>query len=372
VNRGNQQHYLDRITDEAASWYAFLQSEDVTDDDQKAFAAWLTASAEHVREYLQVSALCNDLSEPGGNPDIEHLIEAAKQDGNENVVALGPARTAAPEAGPETGKPARGGKRRTALIAAVFAGVAVVVGFFAQPGHESEPMVFRTETGEQASFALPDGSMIELNTRTRVEVRYNDARRDILLISGEALFDVTRDPARPFRVMTDDAVIRAIGTKFNVLYRKVDTTVTVVEGTIEVQSVQPVSFAQIPFADESTVSGGSGGSDADKPVTLTRGQQARVEARRGKVSVADADVDNATSWLERRLIFDTEPLSNVIDKFNLYNHPPVVILDPRLDSIPITGSFKANDRASFILFLDKMNIAEARTRDNGTIVLSKK
>ena len=89
----------------------------------------------------------------------------------------------------------------------------------------------------------------------------------------------------------------------------------------------------------------------------------------GEVAVVEVAVDKATAWRERRLVFESMKLAEVIDEFNRYNDPPLVIEDPNLGAIPISGVFRANDRASFVGFLQTMSLAESEVREDGTIVL---
>jgi transmembrane sensor len=102
---------------------------------------------------------------------------------------------------------------------------------------------------------------------------------------------------------------------------------------------------------------------------LTVGQQARVESLSGQVAVTETRVAKATAWRERRLVFESLSLRDVIDEFNRYNDPPLAIEDPGLEQLPISGVFRANDRESFVQFLSQMQLAEADVRDDGTIVL---
>ena len=87
------------------------------------------------------------------------------------------------------------------------------------------------------------------------------------------------------------------------------------------------------------------------------------------VPIAEATIVKAIAWREQRLVFEAMPLSAVIDEFNRYNEPPMIVNDPELELIPISGTFRANDRDSFQAFLSQMGLAEARTRTDGTVEL---
>ena len=367
MKRRERQEHLDRITDDASAWFERLQDPEVDDRDREAFAAWLKASAEHVQEFLQIAALRSDLCSLGEEPNIDELIRVAAASEEENVVPLFES-SAAEMPGRDVVRRRRVSRRRIAggLVAAAVVSAAIALGVFRLA---LGPSVFQTTIGEQTSFPLPDGSIVTLNTLSEIEPRFTSTHRDVVLASGEVLFDVVSDPQRPFRVIAGDAVIQAIGTTFNVYHRQADTTVTVVEGTIEIR----VSDAQASAAHSVTTVSLNGtdqaGSAASLPLIVTVGQQARLDVHTGQTTVVQANLEQATAWRERRLFFDGRPLSAVIDEFNLYNDPPIVIADPGLGQLPVTGSFNANDRASFVLFLEKTGIATAQIESDGRISL---
>ena len=369
MKRRERQEHLDRITDDASAWFERLQDSEADDRDREAFAAWLKASAEHVQEFLQIAALRSDLCDLGEEPDIDELIRAAAASEEENVVPL--FESSVVETADCDVIRRRLSRRWAAggLAAAVLVLAAITLGVFRLA---SAPSVFQTAIGEQTSFPLPDGSIVTLNTLSEIEPRFTSTHRDVVLVSGEVLFDVVSDPKRPFRVIAGDAVIQAIGTTFNVYHRQADTTVKVVEGTIEIRAGHAQgSTAQLVTT---TVLDGTdrAGSGASLPLIVTVGQQARLDAHTGQTTVVEANLEQATAWRERRLFFDGRPLSAVIDEFNLYNDPPIVIADPDLGQLPVTGSFNANDRASFVLFLERTGIATAQTDSDGRISLKPK
>ena len=368
MKRRERQEHLDRITDDASAWFERLQDADGC--DREAFAAWLKASAEHVQEFLQIASLRSDLCDLDEDPNIDELIRAARDSDEENVVSLFESSALdAPER--DVIRHSRVSRRWVTggLAAVVVVSAAISLGVFRLA---PEASVFHTAIGEQTSFPLPDGSIVTLNTLSEIEPRFTSTHRDVVLTSGEVLFDVVSDPQRPFRVIAGDAVIQAIGTTFNVYHRQAGTTVTVVEGTIEIRA----SDAQASTAHSVTTVPLNGtdqaGSAASLPLIVTIGQQARLDARTGQTTVVEANLEQATAWRERRLFFDGRPLSAVIDEFNLYNDPPIVIADPDLGQLPVTGSFNANDRASFVLFLEKTGIATAQTESDGRISLRPK
>lgn len=348
--------YRNRIVEEAADWFARLQDTEVDARTREAFAAWLTASPEHVHEYLALTTLqldIGDLPEPRG---VDELIRLASEPADSNVIALRSAlspRDAAIDA-----EPVRSPRRpwlwfglAASVLLAVFIGVT-----WLHPG--AEPLIYSTAVGEQKSFTLADGSVVTLNAVSRLEVKYSPEYRDIQLQSGEALFDVAKNPHRPFRVLTADSVIQAVGTRFNVRHRQDDTTVTVLEGRVK------VAAAATPPAAGAEVRAPSG-SASWTPVGA--GESAKL-AGQGVIDVASVDASLNTAWRERRLVFASRPLDEVVAEFNLYNPTPLIVRDPALHQVRISGAFYANDPNSFAMFLEAAGLARSQPQEHDILL----
>ncbi len=359
MREGRWPEYRDRIADEAAQWFVRLQDDEVSGEQRAAFAEWLSVSAEHVHEYLAVAALYADIGEAPARRGIEEIVQLAGGLHESNIIELDAAASEAAmlsareaDAGARAEGESRGAARSWRRYPALAASVAVVVlgcVWWLRGGFGATS--YSTTVGEQKSVALADGSVLTLNAVSEVRIRYTAQYRDIQLRSGEALFNVAKDAQRPFRVLTEDSVIQAVGTRFNVRRRHEDTTVTVIEGRVKVAGVAP-----------SAARASSEGKDfhsLDAWVAVAAGQRAHVDAP-GVVKVSTADTAANTAWRERRLIFESRPLREVVAEFNLYNAPPIEIRDPALNDIRVSGSFYANDPRSFGLFLEEAKLAKAR------------
>jgi len=346
--KGTRRHdYHDRIIDEAADWFVRLQDTDVSTEDREAFSDWLSASSEHVREYLALANMHAEIAEASGTVNSNELIDVARAASPQNVIPLREPVAASSRGfalAAQSSIP-RVARRRSrvwgiALLALVFV-------LWWHPDDNAAPYV--TGIGEQKSFPLADGSVITLNAVSSVQVHFNNHFRDVQLLSGEALFTVAKNPNRPFRVLINDGVIQAVGTQFNVYHRGDGTTVTVVEGTVR-------------------VSGGLSAANAVNWVPVKAGQRAHVGAKTAPIIVNDTDPAVDTSWRERRLVFQARPLSEVVAEFNLYNATALVISDPRLAQVRVSGSFYTNDPRSFALFLQEAKLAKQQD-ESGRIVL---
>ncbi len=177
---------------------------------------------------------------------------------------------------------------------------------------------------------LQDGSVVNLNTSSRLRVRITNEARELELLEGEALFKVQRDGARPFRVRTPNTVIQAVGTQFNVYSRSGGTTVSVLEGRVRV----PVE-------------------EGAAPAMLSAGEGIEI-ASDGKVSHRlQVNAAQAIAWQQRRLVFDEETLSNIALEFNRYNHRQVLVQDAAAGSRRFSGIFDADDPDSLAQLLSR-------------------
>ncbi|MDE0129322.1 MAG: FecR domain-containing protein [Gammaproteobacteria bacterium] len=331
---------------EAAEWLIVLECADVGQREQ--FAQWLQDSPENVREFLAMGAVWHSLPGVSSQPSLEELVDLASR--QSNVIALGHARRE---------KDSREGLlkvNRRWLGWAAAAAVAVALGTalrLVAPSAEAPPVELATHAGEQLSVSLSDGSVVTLNTRSSLRVIYSQTHRELRMSDGaEALFDVAPDAARPFRVIAGSAMIEAVGTSFNVRNKPAEVLVTVLEGAVDFSSEYSVVSAA------STRAG----------VRVFAGQQAK--AAKGEAIHVDQYSSGPVAWRERRLEFDALPILEVIEEFNRYQDPPVVIADKELEDLPISGVFRSDDRASFLQFLFHMGIAEHSRQPDGVIVLS--
>jgi transmembrane sensor len=188
---------------------------------------------------------------------------------------------------------------------------------------------YRTAKGEVRSVPLPDGSTIWLNTESEVRVRYSRGRRDIILARGEALFDVAKDPARPFVVHSGEMHARAVGTSFSVSeIAKGQVRVEVAEGVVEFAAARPGRGA---------------------PVRLAAGAKA-VSDQSGRIDVTvpgTATVSRALSWRRGMLDFDGVTLAEAAATFARYSDERIQIDDPGVSRLTVVGLFSSNDPAGF-------------------------
>jgi transmembrane sensor len=322
------------VVAEASEWFIDFRAGDVNGEARLRFIEWLRRSPEHIQAYLEVSGAWSELpsSDPEGRFDIAALIARARIESD--VITLPPVNPRLPPA-PPTALPRSFRKlpRRPVLAAATLALVASSTALFLWFDNDTARS-YSTGIGEQRTIQLMDGSTVELNSRSRVKVRLTDRRRDVELIEGQALFRVAKDKQRPFVVQTGEAEVRAVGTEFDVYRKQTATIVTVVEGRVE--TYQESDGAGAPA------------------ILLSAGEQLTVLPH-SVTKPTRADTTAATAWVQKRLIFEETPLSEVAEEFNRYNRRPLAIDDPELQRLKISGIYSSTDPVSLINFLRNQN-----------------
>jgi transmembrane sensor len=320
----NVQHQIDRlIALQAAEWYEKVK--DGTGVNNADFVSWLAESPRHMEAFLAITgeaSLMRKVFEAGAF-DLNELMRNAKP----NV--LDPSVTPAQFRTPQKVERKWWHRANPRAIAAAVAGVALAAVLFHQ---WSSWQRFETPIGEQRTVQLVEGSVVNLNAFSRVDVRFDDMQRDIKLPRGEATFKVAPDPARPFRVRTPGAAVEAVGTKFNV-YARPDgtTTVAVLEGKVKVTSDRDANAS---------------------PVLLAAGEEVQVRANGRIEREAHADIAEAVIWQQRKLIFKRTSLEDMAAEFNRYNKTTRIRLEGiEPEAFRFSGAFDADDPQSLATLL---------------------
>lgn len=369
-----------QISEEAAEWFIEFRSGDIDASGRRAFDAWVRSSPEHLRAYVEIAAIWNEGSalDAGRMLDIDTLT--ARFHAEDNVVpldlrgsdALGSpapanasadAGAASAEARPAMEAPGARQSRRLAVAASVaFLTLATATllwfQFYRAP-------TYAADVGEQRSIRLPDGSTVELNSRSRLRVRFTEAERTVELLEGQALFNVAKNPARPFIVRSDETRVRAVGTQFDVYKKRSGTIVTVVEGRVAVLTHESDSRAgqgpddsaavdsphsSLPASSASSQEGTTDRTDTNRSVGkfagegvrgavfLNAGEQVTVTAQAAPQPTR-VNVAAATAWTQRQLVLESVPLTEVAEEFNRYSTRKLVVEDSAANALRLSGVF---------------------------------
>lgn len=333
----------------AAEWV--LRLPEATAADEAEFGRWLAADPRHEEvfaEMNQTSALLDQLRDP--------------------ALAGRPVAAVIPMTAPV---------RKRSLVAWIGAGslaaaAALAIGYITwwRPAHGPFQEVAATELGGLRRVELPDGSVVQLNTSSAIEVNYSVAERRVRLTAGEAFFTVAKNPNRPFYVEAGAVSVRAVGTAFNVRHRPEGVEVMVTEGKVKVDETG---------AGETTMLPGSLPAQPKPELYLVAGQRT-VILKEEPVSapavvpvaavVAREDMTRALAWTENRLQFSATPLAEIVGEFNRYNKTQLVIGDPTLADQRFGGAFTPTGYDSFLELLEQ-NFGITAERRGSEIVLRK-
>jgi transmembrane sensor len=289
-----------RASAEAAVWLARLQGDTRTPAREAAFKTWLAADPAHRSAFEKATDIWAAL------PGAAQLLEE-------------PAPAPAP---PLANRWQRPQMARLALAATVV--LAVGIGILLML---ARPAAYSTGVGEQKVATLSDGSRIALNTDSSVEVRYDAAERLVELDRGEAMFEVAHNSARPFIVRAGDKQVRAVGTSFVVRRDRNGVVVTLLQGRVAVTDVRPTAVKS-------------------EPTYLDPGDRLRAPVE-GLARIDAQPADVATAWRRGQAIFSDTPLADAVGELNRYGGPRLVIDDPRLAGLKISGVFATNDTGEF-------------------------
>lgn len=316
--------------EDAIAWFIGFCEEEIGAEDRERFAQWLKASPENVRAYLHVAALWEAAaeSENSRRADIDELVRRAALE--TNVIELRSISLHHTVATRTASR--RVSVRRVTSYAASLAAIGILVAIGLWWRH-TRPVVYATAVGEERTLTLPDSSTVVLDARSRIQVRFTNSARTVRLVRGQALFRVIHNASRPFIVTTDDATIRDVGTQFDVRYDGRATLVTVLEGRVSASNEGPAA--------------NPGGS---RDVLVTAGEQLKLEHHL-MLQPVSVNPTVATAWVQGKLVFSDAPLPEVIAAFNRYNLRPLIVEDPQLLALHVSGTFDTTNSGEIVEFL---------------------
>jgi transmembrane sensor len=353
-----------QIYDEASEWFVEMRSGDVDAAGRRRFDTWVRKSPEHLRAYLEISEIWDDaqLVDARRKSRPEDLVARAREGAEVVVIGREPVGgdtlTAAVSAITRSAFHPGLSKRRFAAAVAI---VAIAVGFaaFFNYEHHRSP-TYTTEIGEHRVVVLADGSRVEINSRTRLTVHFTEYERDIDLLEGQALFKVAKNAERPFIVRSGDITARAVGTEFDVDRKQSATTVTVIEGRVAVHVLEEAALKE---ASPDLVT-------APPPIFLGAGEQVSASRHR-PLRALRANVSAATAWTHGSLVFAGSRLGDVVEEFNRYNDRQLVIRDPTLADMHISGVYTSTDPSLFVRFLREQPSLSVEETDSQVVISAK-
>jgi transmembrane sensor len=295
---------MSAIDNQALGWLR-IQSERELDADERAILdAWLEEDTRHKGAYIRAIVINNAISQA-----VSHQNLYPGED-----------RYALRSDEPET----RGVNRRAWLKYGALAASLGVIGVGMSVGLTGHETTLATSKGEFRRVALADTSVASINSNSKLEVTLLDHKRQVVLVKGEAWFEVAKDKTKPFIVEAGDVRVRAVGTAFGVNRLKDGAEVLVTEGTVEVWTGKAKAL-------------------------LTAGQHSFVPYQTAQITVAQQpqEVQRKLAWRDGKLIFTRQTLREAVADFNRYSAKKIIISDPSLEGKRIFGQYQIDAAEQF-------------------------
>lgn len=232
--------------------------------------------------------------------------------------------------------------------------------------HWRDVGVYATGVGEQQIVVLDDGTRMTLNTATQVRVDLESRQRAVSIKSGEALFEVAKDPLRPFVVRAGGSEVVAIGTVFAVRFvgqggaGREALAVTLMEGQV---ALQPAA--------------GASGLAPARTVHMVAGDRVRLsgsefgQERSAKAELDRPNLEQVVAWKRSEAVFDDASLLDAVAEMNRYSRTPITLLQPSaLADLRVSGVYRTGDTAGFASAVAALHGLQVRNSD-GRLELAK-
>lgn len=310
---------------EAVRWLLRLEAGPLDDAQAQEFSAWC-AAAGNAAALEKARMLWRAAGDVAGSPEIARLRASI---------------------------PARPAARRTFFAGAVAACLAVMVaGGLAFTSFDEAPSAIATTVGERATMTLEDGSVLILDTGSTAEVVFNQHERRVVLSRGQAMFEVAKEPRRPFVVYAGGRRVLAIGTAFNVRMDRAALEVTLVEGHVAVERAGAQPNA----------------TDRERTELIAGQRLIATSGPDAKVTVTPADIAFVTAWTTGKLVFLNTRLVDAVAEVNRYTRTPVVLNDSSLSDLRVSGVFRTGQTGEFARAVAQVYPVSIAYEDRGIFI----
>jgi transmembrane sensor len=212
-----------------------------------------------------------------------------------------------------------------------------------------------------ATQVLPDGSVVQLRNGAEVSIAFDEGSRRVILLRGEAHFQVTKNARRPFIVVAGGVEIRAVGTAFGVELGQQAVQVLVTEGRVAIdqKSAAPVTQEPEPLALLNA------GSHATIDINPEASAHAEVK------TVSQSEIDERMAWRAPKLDLTGTPLEEVVLLFNQHGRTHFVLAEPVLGKLQVSGLLRVDHPELLVRLLERDFGIRAERRGGDEIVLSR-
>jgi len=322
----SQFHTKEQIQEQACLWISRMDR-GLSPTEQRELVIWCNQNAKHHSPLLEMASYWDDVSVLNELSGLFPLEKVKKSNNKFAAIALAAS---------------------AAIISLLSTNALIDQSFlpFIPSLHEqalTQTQTLKTPIGEQNSFTMSDGTHIQLNTNSIVEIAYTSTFRQLTLVQGEARFDVAKDKSRPFTVISGEKSFTALGTIFNVRKRDDrEMELMVTEGRVLITKASET----LEVIKQTLLTTNKNTQKSEFPgILVVSGEKAiiakHVETPVKKVSLDQVQRDLA--WQQGMLIFDGEPLSSALAEVSRYTSNQFEVSDPKIANIKVSGYFKAND-----------------------------
>ena len=309
---------------EVDRWVLRFTEGPLSPEDARAFNQWLLADPDNEQAFERAQEAYERATYLRNDPRLEDWLKPSPYERLASMAArMG--KISISLARPRYAVPVFGGL--TAALAAAAALFLMTPREPIAPLSPAEPELV-TQVAEIREEALPDGSTVTLGAASSIDVQFSNEVRRVVLLEGEAFFDVEHDPQRPFLVAADDMLVRVLGTKFDVSLGTGAVDVAVSEGRVEV--IRPDAFSKEI-------------DDSDIKHVLTAGQKVTATNAGPVRAVETIAIDEVALWREGELVWENTAIRDIISDLNRYSGRRIVLRDNRLANLEYTFSFRADD-----------------------------
>ena len=332
---GSRKQQLELIRDQASGFLARLDA-GATPEEIAGIELWLAQSPAHRKVFMELAAMWDELDVIAGLSSVVPLEEYS------------PVQPRSWSSWP--------------LAAACTILLAVTLGWYfrgalglnEQPSGLADVVVYEyhnTAVGEQSTLTLPDGSEVILNTNTEIEIAFSGAVRNVFLNRGEAFFEVTKNPLRPFRVYAGNRMVEAVGTAFTVQHSDAENIEVVVkEGKVNFLKLNHLQAPATVQADLDTM------LTHEDSISLVAGERAAAlsDARSSvqKQQIQADEIEVRLAWTHGMLLFQGDTLETMLQEVSRYTTIRLEAVDS-IREIAVEGYFRAGDIDGLLLALEK-------------------
>jgi transmembrane sensor len=313
-----------RLIDEtAARWFIRMQHAEPDAPERSEFEAWLIQDAQHQKAYISICDAWNDID------SVDHLKKLATARQTDRFE--------------KQTKRAKKTKNLVATLSVCFAiGIAGLFGYQQWQSSPTMQMASQSEKAQILTQTLDDGSQITLNANSKVQVTYYRNQRQVTLLQGEAIFNVTKDAKRPFIVDTETASVKVLGTRFAVNKLSKLIRVSVDHGSVLVES-----------------------KDNASNIILHNNQVAEIY--HGElVQFKQGDATDYFKFATGKIVFNQADIVEIADVLSRYRQKPVRTEGSSQEKI--SAVFEAKDTETFINTLPRIaNISIHQSADETVI-----